>query len=119
MPPDLEPQIAPDVRRYLRGSALLVYERILRISVMEDHKAGIPVRRVVVSNRKSWEGNFREVAVHVMVGASLPESLALWDAIGSTLGRWLKKQDEDIQRTFSEAFSVFVEPDRESSVRPS
>jgi hypothetical protein len=118
MPPDLDPQIAPDVHRHLRGKALTVYDRIISVSLAQAKKARVPVRRVMVSNRRSWEGNFREITVHVIVDASLPESLALWDAIGSALGGWLKKQDEDIQLTFSEAFSLFVEPDRERSVRP-
>jgi hypothetical protein len=78
---------------------------------MEDARfMGVPVEKLRLSVKRSWEGEYSELLLQVFVELNFPQSLALWDAIGDSIQRWGKKQPAKRRRLLNEKYAVFVEP---------
>jgi len=70
----------------------------------------VRIKKLKVSVKRSWEEDFSELLLQVFVEANLPQSLALWDAIGDSIQRWGQKQPAKRRRLLNEKYAVFVEP---------
>ena len=103
------PQLTPEVRAYLEGDAAIVYEAILRLSLIQARRIGVSIQNVRVFRKHSWEEDFSNTVVQLFVDTDFARSLVLWDTIGDALGRWQAQQPQHLRKILAEDFTVFVE----------
>ena len=109
------PQLEPEVQAHLDGDAAIVYEAILRLSLIQARRMGVDIQDVRVFRKHSWEEDFSDTVVQLFVDTDFSRSLALWDAVGDALGRWQAPQPQRIRKILTEDFAVFVEADAETA----
>jgi hypothetical protein len=106
----LVPDITREAKEWLRGDMAIINQRIMLLCMEHAGIMGVPVGKLRLSVKRSWEDDFTELLLQVFVEANLPQSLALWDAIGDSILRWGKKQPPRRRRLLDEQYAVFVEP---------
>lgn len=106
----LVPDITREAQEWLRGDLAIINQRVTLFCTEQARNMHVPITKLRLSVKRSWEEDFRELLLEVFVEANFPQSLALWDAIGHSIQRWGKKQPARCRRLLNEQFAVFVEP---------
>lgn len=109
------PQLEPETKVHLDGDAAIVYEAILRLSLIQARRMGVGIQDVRVFRKHSWEEDFSDTVVQLFVDTDFSRSLVLWDTIGDALGRWQAQQPQHIRKILAENFAAFVEADAETA----
>jgi hypothetical protein len=106
----LRPDVTQEARQWLNGDLDIINRRVIHLCVEQARRMHVPIEKLQVSVKRSWEGEFNELVLQAFVKANLPQSLALWDAIGDSVQNWGKKQPVRRRRLLEEKYAVFVEP---------
>lgn len=103
-------EVTPEAKPYLADDLDFINRRVATLCIEQAARMHVSIEKMLVSLKRSWEGDFLEVVLQVFVEANIPQSLALWDAVGSAIERWETWQDAKVRRLLNERFAVFVEP---------
>ena len=106
----VQPEVTQEAQQWLRGDLEIINRRVILICIEQARWMHVPLNKLQLSIRRSWEGEFSELLLQVFVHANLPQSLALWDAIGDSIQRWARRQPTRLRRILNEKYAVFVEP---------
>lgn len=96
-------------QQWLNGDLQRIDNRITSLCIEHAEIMHVPIRKLDLSVKRSWEGEFNELVLQVFVDANLPQSLALWDAIGDSIQRWARRQTTRCRKLLNEQYAVFVE----------
>ena len=99
-----------EAQQWLNGDLERIDNRITSLCIEHAEFMHVPIKKLDLSVKRSWEGEFSELVLQVFVEANIPQSLALWDAIGNSIQKWGRKQGPKCRRLLNEQYSVFVEP---------
>jgi hypothetical protein len=110
METQLRPEVTEEAQEWLTGDLDAINQRVIRICTEEAQKKHLPINKLQLSVKRSWEDDSAELLLQVFVEADLPQSLVLWDAIGASIQRWGEKQAPRRIRLLNEKYAVFVEP---------
>ena len=106
----LRPKVTRDARQWLTDDLDIINQRVVLLALNRARTMHVQVKSFQVSVKRSWEGEFSELVLEVSVKANLPQSLALWDAIGDSIQRWGERQSVRRRRILNDKYAVFVEP---------
>jgi hypothetical protein len=106
----LHSEVTKEAQQWLTGDLDIINSQVIGLCVEEAQRMHVPIEKLQVSVKQSWEGEFNELVLQAFVKANLPQSLALWDAIGDSVQRWGEKQSPKRRRLLEEKYAVFVEP---------
>lgn len=106
----LRPDISREAKQWLTGDLNLVHDQAVLFCVQESNRMHLRLKNICLTVKRSWEGEFSELVLQVFAEANLPQSLALWDAIGDAIQDWGKKQSVRLRRILDEKYAVFIEP---------
>ena len=106
----MQPEVTEEAQQWLAGDLDTINQRVIHICTQEARKKHLPIKKLRLSIKRSWEEDFKELLLEVFVEANFPQSLALWDAIGDSIQRWGEKQPARRRRLLNEQYAVFVEP---------
>lgn len=106
---ELKPEITQEARQWLTGDLEVINKRVMLLCIEHARRMHVQIKSLRIFVKRSWEGEFNELALEVFVEANIPQSLALWDAIGGSIQRWGSKQRPICRRILNEDYAVFVE----------
>jgi hypothetical protein len=110
METQLRPEVTEEAQQWLTGDLDAINQRVIHICTEEAEKKHLPIKKLRLSVKRSWEEDFRELLLEVFVEANFPQSLVLWEAIDTAIQRWGQKQPPRCRRLLNEKYAVFVEP---------
>jgi hypothetical protein len=110
MQKDLKLEVTAEAQGWLTGDLDAINQQVIHICTEEAQKKHLPIKKLKLSVKRSWEDGFSELLLQMFVEADFPQSLALWDAIGDSILGWAKKQPPKRRRLLDEKYAVFVEP---------
>ena len=110
METQLQPEVTKEAQQWLTGDLDAINQRVIHICTQEARKKHLPIKKLKLSVKRSWEEEYTVLVLQVFVEGDLPQSLVLWDAIGDSIQRWGEKQSAKFRRTLNQKYAVFVEP---------
>ena len=102
-------RLTQEVRQWMTGEFVVIHQRVRQICVQEARRMHLAIYELNLSVKRSWEEDANELVVEVVVNGNLPQSLALWDAIGDEIQSWGRKQPPRRRRILEEQYVIFVE----------
>ena len=105
----IRPTIAREARSYLTGDMERLTRVIFAIIEVESARCWMPVQRVVVGLKRSFEEDWIEIVFRVHVKGNSGQAFAFWDAIGSAIDRCRPTLAAGPQQLLDEQMAVFVE----------
>lgn len=106
----MRPEVTEEAQQWLTGDLDAINQRVIQICSEEASRMHVPIKKLRLSVKRSWEEEWNELLLQVFVEADLPQSLVLWDAIGDSIQRWSEEQSAKFRRTLNQKYAVFVEP---------
>jgi len=101
-------RLTQEARQWLNGEFLVIHQRARQICVEEARRMHLAITELNVAVKRAWEEGSNELVIEVVVNGNLPQSLALWDAIGNEIQRWGRKQPPFRKRLLEEQYAIFV-----------
>ena len=105
----LKPEITQEARQWLTGDLEVINNRIMLLCIEHARRAHLSIKSLKLSIKRSWEDEFRELALQLFVEGNIPQSLALWESIGDSIQHWGEKQNPACRRRLNAEYAVFVE----------
>lgn len=104
-------QISPEAQSYLRDPNVKhVVDVALAKASNQARVMGAPVERVALSIKHSREERWVELLLQVFVPLNIPQSTALWEAIGDAMDSWMRWAPKRQADFATQRFAIFVEP---------
>ena len=107
---NLKLDVSQEAQDWLTDDFHAINKHVVRVCAAEAKKMQLPIEKLRLTLKQSWEGEFSELVLQVFVNADVPKSLALWDAIGDAIQHWGEKQPAGLKRLLEEQYAIFVEP---------
>lgn len=105
------PQETPEAQSYLGDPNIRsVFNRLVAICVNQVIYSGASIERLELTTKRSQEERWIELVLRVVVSLNIPQSLALWDAIGEAIQRWSGYLPARQSSILTDRLAVFVEP---------
>ena len=79
------PHATSEAEQWLNGDLKSINEQALLISYHEARRMHVQISKAEIRVKRSWEGEFSELVLQVFAEVNIPQSLALWDAVGDTI----------------------------------
>ena len=108
-PRAVEVSVDAEARPYLVSDAAEIRDSLLSLVGDRVAAAGLRLRGVRISLKRSQEDDWQEVVFRVFVDANMAQGIALWDSIGRAIDRWRARLPARSQRFLDEQMGVFVE----------
>lgn len=102
-------RMTQEVRQWLTGEFIAIHQRARQICVEKAHRMHLEIIELNAAVKRAWEEGSNELVLEVVVNGNLPQSLALWDAIGDEIQSWGRKQPPLRRRLLEEKYAIFVE----------
>jgi len=87
-----QPRWTQEARQWMTGDFVKIHERTSQICIVEARRMHLAITELNVSVKRAWEEGSSELVMEVVVNGNLPQSLALWDAIGDEIQSWGRRQ---------------------------
>lgn len=111
-------EVSREARPYLAGDLRKVLENLQSLVLTASNRSGVPVVRLEISLKYLRKDRRRNpfIWMEVTTGPEVHpnQALALWDAIGVDVDRWIPKLSPRVKRQFEDRISLsvsWVEPD--------
>lgn len=105
----IRPYKTLEVSPYLNGDMEKLARVLLTLIEVESGRSWMPVEKLEIGLKRSYEEDWIEVVFRVYVKANAAQAMAFWHAIGSAIDRWRPSLAPLPQRLLDEQVAVFVE----------